>query len=274
MKQKRLQLGLYAALLLVTLIFMFMLGKCSSKVASLPGERLDEAAGGDTLNVAIEYSPTSVYLYADTLGGFNYDLLRQLSARYDIPMRIQPMVSLEASLEYLRQGKTDMVVAELPMTLDYSTEFEFTEPSYLDRQVLVQRRDSAGNVEVETQLDLANRHVWVAASSPAIARLRNLSSEIGDTIYVETTSELSPEQLVMSVAVGEIPLAVVNRQTALAFASDYPDLDISTAVSFTQLQSWLLRRSDTVMRQRLDSALIEFKSSPAYDRLLGRYNLR
>ncbi len=41
-----------------------------------------ERGRDDTINVAIAYSPMSLYRYGDTLAGFNYEMLRGMSAMY------------------------------------------------------------------------------------------------------------------------------------------------------------------------------------------------
>ena len=262
-------LWLLAALLLLAVAAMWSLSRCTSPRAEASAPSMVRAEG-DTLMVAIEYGPMAVYLYDDTLGGFNYDLLRQLASACSIPMRIEPMVSLELSLKALSDSAIDLVVADLPSTLDYSDRFDFTEPAYLDKLVLVQLTDSAGQKPVETQLDIAGQTVWYPAGSPAEIRLRNLAAEIGDTIVLRPVGDRSSEQLVMMVLSGEIPLAVVNARSAESFLADNPRLDISTAVSFTQFQSYLLRRGDP-LKARLDTALLRFKRTPAYRRLLSRY---
>lgn len=82
-----------------------------------------------------------------------------------------------------------------------------------------------------------------------------------------------PEQLFIMAATGEIPLAVVNNSTAVALADDYPQADISTAVSFTQFQSWLVNATDSVFADSLDCKINRFKLSPEYSALVKKYRL-
>ncbi len=229
------------------------------------------SAGGDTLDVAIEYSPMALYRYADTLGGFSYDFLRMIASEAGIPLKFHPVTAYEAAAGRLADGDYDLLVAAIPVTTHVDTAiFAFTEPVALDRQVLVQRRDSAG-VARESQLDLAGAEVWVVANSPVVNRLRNLSSEIGDTIIVHQDPAYGEEQLLIMTATGDIPCAVVGESTARALADSFPQLHVSTAVSFTQFQAWMTRRDDQVLRQRLDTLITAAKSTPAYIELRHRY---
>lgn len=233
----------------------------------------DGQSGANTVDVAIEYGPMALYRYDDTLGGFSYDLLRMLAAD-SVALKFHPVTTQAEAARGLASGRYDLVVASIPVTTGIDTlTFRFTAPVYLDRQVLVQRRDSAGDLRIRSQLDLAAHEVWVTANSPVSARLRNLSSEIGDTIFIVEDPAYGEEQLVIMTATGDIPCAVVTEATARALAADYPELDISTAVSFTQFQGWLARRADSEFVDRLDSVILAAKGTDAYRTLLRRYGM-
>ena len=229
------QLLLYSVLLAVVVGCMVALSLCDRpKVAG--NER---PSGGDTLDIAIEYSPVTYYTYGDTLGGYNYDLLRMISQRTGQPMKFHPIVTLEKALTGLEDGRFDVVVAQFPMTAGDTARFAFTEPIYIDQQVLVQRR---GRQAIHSQLDLAGDTVWVVKGSPMVQRIASLSREIGDTIYVHVDELYGPEQLMMMVSAGEIRYAVVNRSIARAMAANLPNLDRSVPISLSQFQPWLVSK--------------------------------
>ena len=232
---KKGQMILYGALLAVVVGCMVALSLCD-KPAQAPD---DLHSGGDTLDIAIEYSPVTYYTYDDTLGGYNYDLLRIIAANTGRPMKFHPIVTLEKAIDGLEQGRYDIVVAQFPMTARDTARFAFTEPIYIDQQVLVQRR---GRQAIHSQLDLAGDTVWVVKGSPMAGRIASLSREIGDTIYVHVDDIYGPEQLMMMVSAGEIRYAVVNRSIARAMASRLPNLDRSVAISLSQFQSWMVSK--------------------------------
>ncbi len=263
-------MALYLALLLFAVLAMVSIRTCSSSSKSWRGY-LSEHSDGDTIDVAIEYSPLSLYRYADTLGGFNYDILRSIMTENRVRFKFHPMVSLSRGLEGLEDGTFDVIVADMPMSADFMENFVYTEPVYLDRQVLVQLRDSTGRKPIESQLDLAGKEVWVPANSPIGSRIRNLASEIGDTIIVMQDDEYGSEQLFLLTATGEIGLSVVNERVAKALVKDYPNVDIGTDVSFTQFQSWLMRKDDGAMTDSINSMIVRFKNSDVYKSLVKRY---
>jgi len=242
---KRGQIVLYVILLAMVVAFMIALSMCDKPIADID----EQPSGGDTLDIAIEYSPVTYYSYDDTLGGYNYDLLRRMADSVGVPMKFHPIVTLEKALTGLESGRYDIVVAQFPMTARDTVRFAFTEPIYIDQQVLVQRRDSRA---IHSQLDLAGDTVWVVKGSPMITRIASLSREIGDTIYVHVDEQYGPEQLMMMVAGGEIRYAVVNRSIARAMASRLPNLDRSVAISLSQFQSWIVSKERQGLCDSLD----------------------
>ena len=233
---KRGQMALYMALLAIVVACMVALSMCDKPVDA-PGER---PSGGDTLDIAIEYSPVTYYTYDDTLGGYNYDLLRMIADSVGCPMKFHPVVTLEKALSGLDDGRYDVLVAQFPMTARDTSRFTFTDPIYIDQQVLVQRR---GSQAIHSQLDLAGDTVWVVKGSPMIGRIASLSREIGDTIYVHVDELYGPEQLIMMVSAGEIRYAGVNRSIARAMAARLPNIDRSVAISLSQFQSWMVAKN-------------------------------
>lgn len=272
LKHKKGTLGVYSALLVAVVVVMFLLKQCSSPGVRMPGI-YNGMAGHDTLNVAIDYSPMSMYMIEDTLGGFNYDLLRAVAADNNLKLKFHPFTSLERAIAMLDSGICDIVVADLPAIADYDRRVIFTEPTYLDRSILIQRRDTSGNRRLGNVLELAGKTVTIVARAPVKSRLYNLGREIGDTIYVNEDSTYSAEQLVMLVASGDIDLAVVNEGVARRVAQKFDNLDTHTNVSFTQFQSWLMSPSRQALCDTVNTMLKRFKETAGYDNLLERYHV-
>ena len=262
---KRGQMILYLALLALVVACMVALSLCDRPVKAIGSQ----PSSGDTLDIAIEYSPVTYYTYDDTLGGYNYDLLRLMSSQTGCPMKFHPVVTLEKALTGLEEGLYDVVVAQFPMTARDTARFAFTDPIYIDQQVLVQRRSSRS---IHSQLELAGDTVWVVKGSPMVGRIASLSREIGDTIYVHVDDIYGPEQLMMMVSAGEIRYAVVNRSIARAMASRLPNLDRSVAISLSQFQSWMTNKDRQGLCDSLNQWHRQVKSDTAtYLGLQRRY---
>ncbi len=245
---------LYIFLLAAAVAAMVSIRQCS---APRIGPKIDAVAGGDTLNVAIEVSPMGVTLRGDTLTGPYYEMVRGVSEFYGRPIKYHPFTRLSDALEWLREGRCRLVVADIPVTADLNEKYIFVDPGRVDRLVLLQRRNSAGDITVKTQTDLANLTVWVPKGSQSVMRIHNLAHEIGDTIIVREDPQYGAEELGMLVALGELPggLTVVSRTVADSLTRRYPSLDASVGISFNQYRGWAMMPADSLLRDSITEAL-------------------
>lgn len=251
---RKTRLGLLIALLVCALGVMVFVYKSSSQ----PDRRIRPAfrsnfvkAGGDTINIAIEMNPAVYMVHGDSVSGRDYEMIVKMSELSGRPVKFFPFVPLQVAIDGLEDGTFDLLVASMPLTTDLKGRFLMTRPVYLDREILVQR---AGN-PVRSQIELGGDTVWITSDSPFIGRLSNMSDEIGDTIYVKSSPDFSAEALFILVAKGVIKYAAINEGIARELVKSYPQVDIETPVSFTQFQSWALKRNNTELCDSINAWL-------------------
>lgn len=262
---------MYLVLLILVIALMVMLRKCSAGEASF---RNVAKSGGDTIDVAIEYTPPLCYTIDDTLGGFDYDLLRVIAHKHNLPIKFHPVVTLENALSALDEEKYDILVAQFPMTKENRELWDFTTPVNRDVQVLVQLRNSkTGELQIKSLLDLGGDSVWVVKGSPMRDRLVNLSEEMGDTIIIREDVTYGAEQLFLRVASGEIRLAVMNKSVAQAMSKNYDNIDATTTISFEQNHAWVMKKGNDALLKQFNAFLQEAQNDSLYETLLQRYNL-
>ncbi len=257
---------IYLILLTIVICTMVMLRRCDNRSLGLASSH------NDTLDIAIEYSPLSLYTYNDTLGGFNYEIITEIAKQHNLSVKFHPIVTLQKALNGLHTSQYDVIIADIPRTEEIQKQYLLTEPTFLDKQVLIQRKDSiSGKAKIKSQLDLAQDSVWIVAGSPIKKRISNLSEEIGDTIYVCEEPIYASEQLFLMVAIGDIKYAVINEQVAKAMKPDYPHVNINTDISFTQFQSWILNQNDSTLCDSLNRWIKTFKTTENYRNLKHKY---
>ena len=264
-KLKKGNIALYIILIAIVIVAMASLKRCIAvnETATTPSD--------GTINVAIEYSPLSLYTYDDTLGGFCYDFMRLVENVSKRKFVFHPIVTLENTLSDLDNGKYDMVVAQFPATKENKIRFLLSDALHLDKQVLIQRKNDSGGIDVKSQLDLADETVFIVKGSPMYSRLENLSREIGDTIHIAEDAIYGPEQLFLRTATGEIKYAVINETIAAELSEHYPNVDYSVEISFSQFQPVILRANDSIMCDSLNCWIKKVKLSKAYKSLQSRY---
>lgn len=256
--------GIILSLAIMAVGILVTVRGCSSPVGRNGYEYV--RGSGDTINIAIDYSPMSLYRYGDTLGGFNYTMMKEMAAMYGDKIKFYPMSSITDALADLDNGKYDIVVSDLPVTALQKEKYRFTEPVYLDKQVLISR-----DTTLRTALDLAGKNIWVVAGSPAEERMENLAREIGDTIILHKDGEHNAEQLFMLTATGDVKAAVINEDIAAKLAREHPEVQITTPVSFNQFESWVVNKDRKALADTLDARIKRFKTTPQYEALVRRY---
>ena len=139
--------------------------------------------------------------------------------------------------------------------------------------MLVQRKENGENdsLHIRSQLDLAGRTLHVVKGSPSILRIQNLGNEIGDTIYIKEIEKYGSEQLISMVAHGDIDYAVCDESIARAAADSIPQIDINTAISFTQFYSWAVSKQSPALLDSLNTWLDKFQKEERYQKIYKKY---
>lgn len=270
MKLKKGHVIIYLALLAAVFAVMIFTRNLAGKGRVANANAIEHK--NDTICVAIQISPLGVSTNGDTLGGFYYDMIRQMAANEHLALKIDGFTQVTNALNDLEEGKCDIVISDIPITSELRDKYLFTNPIYADRQVLVQLADSVtGLPPISSQADLRGDTVYIAAQSPFLSRLQNLSHELGDTIYVFQDPHYGPEQMMLLTAIGQLKNVVVNEQTARRVAKDYPQLDLSLTLSFNQFQSWAVAPGKPQLLDSLNTWITRFKSTPQFDSLVERY---
>lgn len=225
------------------------------------------------LHIVTDLNPIGYFVSSDTIAGYNYELLQALQQYTGIHFEISVENSLEKSFEGLKNGKYDLVARNIPINSNLRNEYNFTEAIINNRLVLVQRKAefNNGTEPIRNHLDLGKKTLYVAADSPSILRLQNLSHEIGDTIFIIEDNTYQANQLALMVAAGEIDYTVCDIKTAESLTSKIPELDIKTDIGFTHFEAWAVRANSPILLDSLNTWIKRFKSKKEYSDILKKY---
>lgn len=245
-------------------------------VSSQPSRDYPQIAAEGIVRAVTEYNYTSYYVDGDTMAGFHYELMQAFAQSHGLKSKISAEMTFDKQLEGLASGKYDLIAHGILATSELKDSLLLTIPIVLNRQVLVQRKDTTGNdsLLIKNQLGLAGKTVHVVKDSPSILRIHNLSNEIGDTIYIKEIERYGAEQLIALVAHGDIDYAVCDESVASSMADSLPQIDISTAIGFTQFHAWAVSKQSPVLLDSLNCWLEKYKQSREYKKLCRKYGLQ
>lgn len=232
-----------------------------------------EIAASGVLRAVTEYNSVSYHVKGDTTEGFDYELLNAFAAEKGLRLEMTPVMSYEERLEGICRGRYDLLAAGTLVNARSKDSLRFTRTLLQGKQVLVQRKAAVpgDSLFLTNQLQLAHKHLYVVKGSPALLRLHHLINEMADTIYIEEVELYGPEQLLAMVAGGDIDYAVCDERIARNLLPEFPDLDISTDISFTQFYAWGVGHRSPALLDSLDTWLEDYMATPAYQHLIRKY---
>jgi membrane-bound lytic murein transglycosylase F len=253
--------------------------KLSDKITPVSID-LDSIRMRGKLIAITDYNSTNYFIYKGEPMGFHYELLKLFASHIGVDLEIITENNLEQAFEYLNSGKADLLAFSLTINSSRKKEILFTDPISETRQVLIQRKprnwrnmtaDAINKQLLRNQLDLAWKTIFVQAGSSHLERLKSLSAEIGDSIaIIEVPFE--SEQLIKSVADGDIDYTICDENIATVNSTYYPDIDINTPVSFPQNLAWGLRKTGSEMlHEKLNSWIYSFRQTGSYALLYAKY---
>ena len=235
-----------------------------------------EIVASDTLRATTEYNSISMRAGIDSMEGFHLELVEAFAREHGIQVSVRPEMSMSERLKGLVTGRYDLIADGIPITTGREDSLVFTSPIGRNYQVLVQRKvmqakDSLKHIN--SQIDLGGKTLYVVKDSPAIMRIKNLTSEIGDTIYINEMSKYGPEQLVAMVSYGDIDYAVCDERIARLASDSLPNIDISIPIGFTQFYAWGLNHHSPVLLDSINAWLARYQQTKEYRTLAKKYGI-
>jgi len=227
------------------------------------------------LRAVTEYNSISFHVQDDTINGLHYELLQAFARDKGLTAEITPEMSIDKRTEGLKDGTYDILANNVLINSDRKDSILFTHPILMSRHVLVQRKpqEEKDSTYIRSLLELANKTVHIVKGSPAVLRIRNLSDEIGDTIYIKEIERYGQEQLLAMVSSKDIDYAICDENIALATVNNLPELDIETAISFSQFYSWGVSQTNTILLDSLNAWLDNYKQTDSFKELIKKYTL-
>jgi len=265
------------------ILFIFILSFSCTRLADSSHKEtstvLENVLERGVLRVVTDFNSTSYFIYRGQPMGYQYEMLQELADRLGVRLDVKVNNNLEEKFDMLSKGEVDLIAVNLAVTKDRREKMSFTVPYAQTRQVLIQRKPAkwqwmnATALEdslIRNQLELSHKIIHVQKNSSYAQRLKNLSNEIGDTIYI-IESEQTDEELMAMVARGEINYTVCDEIIAKVGGLYYNNIDIKTPISFYQNVAWALSKNAPDLKQTIDIWLNEFKESRKYALITHKY---
>lgn len=243
--------------------------------------RLHEIRERGKLIAITDYTPTDYFLYRGEIMGYQYERVKSFADFLDVDLEIKVVSDLNEAFRQLSVGHADLIAMGLTVTSERTKKVAFSEPFMETRQVLVQRKpaqwrkmntvDEIEKYLVRNPLYLAERTIHIQEGSVYQQRLQNLSDEIGGRIKIISDQDRTVEELIDAVATGSIDFTICDENLAGLYEKYYPDLDISTPVSFPQYIAWAVKKDSDSLRMAINYWQRDFDKSLVAAYLKDKY---
>ena len=241
---------------------------------------LDTILKRKKLRAITDYGSLSYLIYRGTPIGYQYEMLKHFTDYLGVELQLLTESDMYKCIDLLDNYHTDLLAMGLTITNARKEYLCFTDPIFTTRQVLVQRKPNgyqnmATADEIESHLirkiiNLGGKNVYVQKGTVFSDKLRSLSNDIGDSIHiVERNMEM--EELIEAVANANIDYTIADEHIAVVLARIYPNIDVKTAVSFSQNIAWAAKKGQEKLIDTLNIWLEEFRNSLTARLLYNKY---
>ena len=231
----------------------------------------------NTLRVIVEPNTMSYQVVdIDSIAGLQALMIKQFALDHQID-RVEFInePNLSAAIDSLLQNKVDILAWHIPIYNQMRQKISYSIPVFTSRQMLIQRKENPADSTafIRNQLELANQDVYILPGAFYRQRLNNLSQEIGDSIYIKEIQNAVLTDLLNMLVEHHIDYAVCDEFVArvLLKQPEYKELDMSTAISFTQNYSWAINPNTPILCDSINAWLAVYLESKAYNTIYRQY---
>ena len=266
--------------IILSMIFVLFFS-CQNEQQKIVKIDLEKIKARGKLVAMTGYSATSYFIYKGQPMGYEYEMLNRLAEHLDVELEIVIENNLDNLFEKLNKGECDIIAHSLTVTKQRKQKMNFTDYLFTTRQVLVQkkpqdyRRMKLHEIEnklIRNPIRLIGKKIYVKEGSSHLARLKNLSDEIGGEIEIKVVDgDTTAEQLIQMVSEGNIDYTISDKHVALINQAYFQNIDVQTAISLPQQIAWAVRKTSPELLQAINDWLKKMRKSATYYVIYNKY---
>jgi membrane-bound lytic murein transglycosylase MltF len=259
---------IYALLLIAFVSLLFVLLKNSPEKRPRDFKAI---LASDRISVVADNSFLGFMVAGDSVYGFQYEIMKAFADKYELELQFTQENDFEEAMSGLQNGDFDVYAGFIPVYADLKEKVLFSSALKKSRLMLVQQDDSLGTNKINKQYELGGDSIFVSSNSPYIGRIRNLSIEIADSIYIIEVKDVSTENLIEMVSLSKIKNTICLENEAQILKLKYSNIDISLPIGFKQQHAWAMNKKSVELAVKINEFLDEYIESAEYWRIYRKY---
>ena len=221
-----------------------------------------ESSENQFVNVGIYvYDYPFGYLSNGNIGGFDYDLMNEISKISGSNINFIPM-RFEELIPSLESKKIDAIIAGMTVTEERKQYLNFSDKYYTSRQAVLLRND---NESIQTEEDLIGKKVGVIRDTIADTMI---SSKDGIDIERFDTGS----SIILSLKVGNVDAAIFDKETCDHFLMYDESIKLAEQIKYPEEDYAIaFRKGENVFLTEVNKALSQIMTNGFYDKLLKKH---
>ena len=202
--------------------------------------RLEQVKQRGSITMLTRNGASSYYLGAEGATGPEYELVREFAAFIGVEVEVYVADAFSQLTDLLRQGKGELIAANLTRTPTRESEFRFG-PDYEETYTeVVYRR---GQPRPRSLADLAGKRIAIIAGSSYEELLQRASEDLEDLVW-DSIEDAGMEDLLLAVSHGDIDATLVDSNILRINKQFYPRVNRAFTLEETQPQAWAFQKDD------------------------------
>lgn len=209
--------------------------------------------------------PTTFYLWRGNFVGYDYDLMKLFAKAHDL--RLDPIIAngTDQALEFLREGRGDVVAASLTPTLvRQRMKLSFTNTYFPTSEVFVSKDNAISGIR-----DLQGKTVHVNPATSFHENLVKLKSKADFEIVLR--EGVSTERLIEEVSAGTIEATVADTHMFAVKSAYNESIQSGMLVDAGSGLSWAVREDQPQLLQKLNEWIKQNERGLEYNLAGQRY---
>ncbi|MCZ9850117.1 transporter substrate-binding domain-containing protein [Brachyspira hyodysenteriae] len=247
-------------IILIILMILSLLISCKKPSENTPIK--NEISTNQYVNVGIYvYDYPFGYLSNGNIGGFDYDLMNEISKISGSNINFIPM-RFEELMPALESKKIDAIIAGMTVTDERKQYLNFSDKYYTSSQAVLVKTD---NESIQTEEDLIGKKVGVIRGTVADTMI---SAKEGIEIERFDTGS----SIILSLKVGNVDAAIFDKATCDHFVMYDKSIKLADQIKYPEEDYAIaFRKEENIFLNEVNKALSQIMTNGLYNKLIEKH---
>ncbi|ACN84366.1 transporter substrate-binding domain-containing protein [Brachyspira hyodysenteriae] len=247
-------------IILIILMILSLLISCKKTSENTPIK--NEISTNQYVNVGIYvYDYPFGYLSNGNIGGFDYDLMNEISKISGSNINFIPM-RFEELMPALESKKIDAIIAGMTVTDERKQYLNFSDKYYTSSQAVLVKTD---NESIQTEEDLIGKKVGVIKGTVADTMIS--AKEGIDIERFDTGSSI-----ILSLKVGNVDAAIFDKATCDHFVMYDKSIKLADQIKYPEEDYAIaFRKEENIFLNEVNKALSQIMTNGLYNKLIEKH---